>query len=57
MDKNHMFGVKKIYLGQNLGKWGFFFRFCKLNIFKASALWADGFYKWKYPSLCLCVHF
>ena len=26
-----------------------------LYIFKASALWADAFYKSKYPSACLCV--
>ena len=26
-----------------------------LPIFKASALWADAFYKSKCPSVCLCV--
>ena len=27
----------------------------KLNIFKASALWADAFYKSKFPYVCLSV--
>ena len=26
-------------------------------LFKASALWADAFYKSKYPCVCVCVHF
>ena len=29
------------------------FRF--VTIFKASALWADAFYKSKFPSVCLCL--
>ena len=29
---------------------------CKSYIFKASAFWADAFYKSKCPSVCLCVH-
>ena len=48
--------LRKLGIGAQLSKFKGPFRIgIVLQIFKASALWADAFYKSKCPSVCPCV--